>query len=194
TRRGRDKRDVMPPKERGTEAFFGLADAVPLRSIGAFSLSPPPPPSVPFILLPFPISPFSLFLSLSIYAFAPITPAWPIDITFSVRSEKHTVVLPHFLAPRWSHSLFLTTRSLFFCFSLPPCLSCQETFDFPSSSLFLSPNAHFLRSYLGSLSHLPPPSSPPPTISPYHCLYQNTSFFVRHVEACHSLSLPLALS
>lgn len=161
------------------EAFFGLADAVPLRSIGP-SLSSSPC----FYLSPVRLrSPsFSLFLSVPL----PRSPrARPIDITFSVRSEKHRMFLPRFLAPRWSHSLFLTTRSLFFYFSLPPFLSCQETFYLLSSSLFPSPNAHFLRSYLGSLSHLPL-SSPLP--------FCHTTTYIRIRSSLFVVRQPVSLS
>lgn len=73
-----------------------------------------------------------------------------------------SLFLPSFPpVPRYSHLLFYRYYSVLFSsspFFLYAPLSCQETFDQLSLSFFLpSPNIHFLRSYLGTFSHLPPP-------------------------------------
>lgn len=143
------------------------------------SLSDPSGPNVLFrvLLLSLAAPPFTLSLSYSLYFYLPpCNPARDPPIPPSPSAPRDIVTVALCL------SLSLSTRSFTdivpspFLFLAPPCpwspLSCQETFDLLSSSLLPFPNAHFTRSYRGTLSHLPSLLLPTPFLSylSYYCL------------------------
>lgn len=145
------------------------------------SLSDPSGPNVLFraLLLSLATPPFTPSLSYSLSLFLPslCNPARGRPIPPSPSAPRDIVTVALCLSLSLSFSVHVSpTRSFTdiapspFLSLAPPCpwppLSCQETFDLLSSSCLPLLNAHFARSYRGTLSHLPPLPSYPHLFSP----------------------------